>query len=80
MAWAPPRGRTTWKGARRAWICGTLDLEGIAVTPYEADAVLVVDPDAVLSCAVTLNRLLEPNKASEGFRCRTSGHAHPFGS
>jgi hypothetical protein len=80
MAWASPRSRTTWKGARRAWICGNLNLEGIGITPYAADAVLVVDPDAVLSCAVTLNRLLESNKASEGFGCRTSGHAHPFGS
>jgi len=32
------------------------NLEGIAITPYEADSVLVVDPDAVLSCAVALER------------------------
>jgi hypothetical protein len=32
------------------------NLEGIAVTPFEADSVLVVDPGAVLPCAITLER------------------------
>jgi hypothetical protein len=37
-------------------VIGNLNLEGIAITPYEADTVLVVDPDAMLSCTVTLER------------------------
>jgi hypothetical protein len=37
-------------------VIGNLNLEGIAITPYEADSVLVVDPDAALSCPVTLER------------------------
>jgi len=35
---------------------GNLNFEGIAITPNEADTILVVDPDAMLSCAVTLER------------------------
>jgi hypothetical protein len=34
-------------------IIGDFNFECVAVTPYEADPVLIVDPDAVLSCAVT---------------------------
>jgi hypothetical protein len=37
-------------------VIGNFNLEGIAITPCEADSVLVVDPDAVLSCSVTLER------------------------
>jgi hypothetical protein len=37
-------------------IIGDFNLECIAVTPYEADPELVVDPNAVLSGAVTLER------------------------
>jgi hypothetical protein len=37
-------------------VIGNLNFEGIAITPNEADAVLVVDPDAMLSCAATLER------------------------
>jgi hypothetical protein len=37
-------------------IIGDFDLECIAVMPYEADPELIVDPDAVLSSAVTLER------------------------
>lgn len=37
-------------------IIGDFNLECIAVTPYEADPELVIDPDAVLSGAVTLER------------------------
>ena len=37
-------------------VIGNRNLQGIAIAPYEADSVLVIDPDAVLSCAVTLER------------------------
>ncbi len=37
-------------------VIGNFNFEGIAIAPYEADSVLVVDPDAALSCAVTLER------------------------
>ena len=37
-------------------IVGDLDFECVAVTPYKANPVLIVDPDAVLSGAATLER------------------------
>jgi hypothetical protein len=37
-------------------IIGDFHLESVALTPYEADPVLIVDPDAVLSCAVSFER------------------------
>jgi len=38
-------------------IIGNLNFESIAITPYETDAVLVVDPNAVLSSAIPLQGL-----------------------
>ncbi len=38
-------------------IVGDFDLVCVAVAPHEADPVLIVDPDAVLPCALTLKRL-----------------------
>ncbi len=38
-------------------IVGDFNLVCVAVAPYEADPILIVDPDAVLPCAVTLERL-----------------------
>src|SRR5208282_3661348 len=52
-------------------VIDNLDLAGIALVPHKADPVLVVDPDAVLSAAVGLERL-EPvarqRKVAQGAR------------
>lgn len=37
-------------------IVGDFDIVGVTVSPYEADAPLVVDPDCVLAFAVALKR------------------------
>ena len=37
-------------------IIGDFHLECVALSPDEADSILIVDPDAVLSCAIALKR------------------------
>jgi hypothetical protein len=51
-------------------IIGDFSLECVAVTPYEADPILIVDPDTMLPCAVPLERF----KAISGKKSKIRKH------
>ena len=46
-------------------VVGNLDIESILLFPAEADAVLIVDPDAVLPFAISFERF-QPVSGKQG--------------